>query len=129
MAEFEDKLNALLNDPSSMAQIMQLAQSFSAQNGNSAAPPPPPPPAPAAAAPPPAADPSPLSGLLGGLDPNLIGKLLPLLQNTGGNSESAQLLYALRPFLKPERQDKVDRALQLARMIHLAKQFFTNWEA
>lgn len=125
MAEFEEKLNALLNDPASMAQIMQLAQSFSAQSGNSAAPPPSPPPP----ADPPPADPSSLSGLLGGIDPKLIGKLLPLLQGAGKNNESAQLLYALRPFLKPERQDKIDRALQLSRMIHLAKQFFTNWEA
>ena len=30
-------------------------------------------------------------------------------------------LRALRPFLKPERQDKVERAAQLARFIHLGK--------
>ena len=34
---------------------------------------------------------------------------------------------SLRPFLKPERQGKVDRALQLARMIHLGKQLFSIW--
>ena len=31
-----------------------------------------------------------------------------------------KLLMALRPFLKPERQEKLDRALRLARLTHLA---------
>ncbi len=37
MAEFDEKLNALLSDPNSMAQIMQLAQSLS---GGTTQPPP-----------------------------------------------------------------------------------------
>ena len=59
MAEFEDKLNSILSNPDAMAQIMQMAQSFSAQS--SAQPPSPPPPA----APP------------GGMDPGMMMKLLP----------------------------------------------------
>ena len=38
------------------------------------------------------------------------------------------LLHALRPFLKPERRDKVERAAQLARLIHLAKTFLLSQE-
>ena len=44
------------------------------------------------------------------------------------DSEAAALLHALRPFLKPERQEQVERALQLAKLIHVAKTFFANWE-
>ena len=39
-----------------------------------------------------------------------------------------QLLNALRPFLKPEKQGKVERAAHLARLIHLGKKFLSEWE-
>lgn len=68
-------------------------------------------------------------GGLGGLDPALLGKLLPLAQEYGrSNSASMQLLNALRPFLKPEKQGKVERAAHLARLIHLGKKFLSEWE-
>ena len=41
MAELDEKLNALLSDPNSMAQIMQMAQQLSATMGGSASPSPP----------------------------------------------------------------------------------------
>ena len=31
--------------------------------------------------------------------------------------------FALRPYLKPERQEKVERALQLARLFRVGKKF------
>ena len=64
-----------------------------------------------------------LSSLLGGIDPGMIAKLLPVLSqlNRPERGETAAFLRALRPFLKPERQDKVERAAQLARFIHLGK--------
>ena len=59
----------------------------------------------------------------------LLGKLLPLAQEYGrSNSASMQLLNALRPFLKPEKQGKVERAAHLARLIHLGKKFLSEWE-
>ena len=44
------------------------------------------------------------------------------------DSNARALLYALRPFLKPERQEKVERALQLARLFHLGIKFLAGWE-
>ena len=137
MSEFDEKLNALLSDPNSMAQIMQLAQSLSGGSGPASPPPqpdppsrqpPPPPPDPPRQPPPAGGDP--LSGLLGGVDPKLLVRLLPLLQELGRDSDSnaRQLLTALRPYLRPERQERVERALQLARLIHLGKQFLSGWE-
>lgn len=141
MAEFDEKLNSLLSNPDSMAQIMQLAQSLSGGSAQQTAPPmqqpapqtaapfpnwgpqaPPPPPA--------TGGPDFLSSLAGGLDPKLIMRLLPLIQELGGQQDSSasQLLYALRPYLKTERQDKVERALQLARLFHLGKKFLAGWE-
>ena len=65
-----------------------------------------------------------------GLDPQLLLLFLPLIQELGGarDSNARQLLYALRPYLKPERQEKVERALQLARLFHLGRKFLAGWE-
>lgn len=127
MSELDEKLNALLSDPNSMAQVMQLAQQLSGTFGGasqpaSASPPPPPPP-------PQPPQPSFDTSFLGGLDPKLIGRFLPLIQEyTQSNSNTTQLLYALRPFLKAEKQDKIERAAKLARLIHLGKKFLSEWE-
>ena len=128
MAEFDDKLNSLLADAGAMAQIMQLAQSLSGggEQTQSAPPPPPPSPPPQQSSP---QGPDLLSSLTGGLDPKLMLRLLPLIQELGNqNSNARQLLYALRPYLRPERQEKVERAIQLARLFHLGKKFLTGWE-
>ena len=135
MSEWEDKLNTLLSDPGAMAQVMQMAQSLSQQMGApEGAPPPsdgaPMPPKPAPAAPPQNGASGDLASLLGGVDPSMIQKLLPVLSqmNCPESGETAAFLRALRPFLKPERRDKVERAAQLARLIHLAKTFLLSQE-
>ena len=135
MAEFDEKLNSILANPDAMSQIMQLAQSLSGDSQGPAVPQPPPTPAPPQQPPlqPPAQPPQRgadlLSSLAGGMDPTLLMKLMPLIQELGSQSDSnaRQLLYALRPYLKPERQEKVERALQLARLFHLGKKFLSEW--
>ena len=131
MADFDDKLNSLLSNPEAMAQIMQLAQSLG--GGDAQTPTADPAPAPQVpVAPPPQASSGgdPLSSLAGGIDPTLLLKLLPLVQelSSGQDTHARQLLYALRPYLKPERQEKVERALQLARLFHIGKKFLREWE-
>ena len=127
MAEFDEQLNNILSNPNAMSQIMQLAQSLSGAQERPTAPPPP-------QAPPPQAKqsspPDLLSSLTGGIDPKLMARLLPLIQELGSQQDSnaRALLYALRPYLKEERQEKVERALQLARLFHLGKKFLAGWE-
>lgn len=143
MAEFEEKLNALLSNPEQMAQVMQMAQSLSAgmeasedshkeeRDSAPSARQPQDGPRHSSSAPALSGDAlSSLGGLLGGMDPKLLSRLLPLVKEMGSSrdSEAAALLHALRPFLKPERQEQVERALQLAKLIHVAKTFFANWE-
>ncbi len=134
MSELEDKLNSLLSDPDAMAQVMQLAQSLSggAANGGAATPSPPPPQSvPAGNAASGAGDLNAmLSQLTGGLDPELLSRLLPVVSqmNRPESSETSALLYALQPFLRDKRRDKVARAAQLAKLIHLAKVFLTTRE-
>ena len=112
MAELEDKLNALLSDPDSMAQVMQMAQQLSATMGQTEP----------TAPPPPKEQTS--SVVPDGLDPQLLTRLLPLIKEySQSNSQTMQLLMALKPFLKPEKQEKVARAVQLSHLIHIGKKF------
>ena len=126
MAEFDDKLNSILSDPDAMAKIAQLAQSLSGGGGESASSPPPPNTSQSRAE---SAHP-PSGGLFGGLDSELLAKFLPLLRelNSSQDSNARQLLYALRPYLKAERQAKVERALLLARLFRIGRHFLTGRE-
>lgn len=118
MDDVNEKLNALLSDPGSMAQIMQLAQQLSGSMGGDTAQP---------GATSPAAPPPPPPSPLGGLDPQTIARYLPLLQElTRDTSQTTQLLYALRPFLKDGKQNKVERAARLARLITIGKRFLSE---
>ena len=136
MSELEDKLNSLLSNSDAMAQVMQLAQSLSQSSGNSDGESTPTPPPPQNGAPFPAGAPNAddlnamLSQFTGGLDPALLSRLLPVMSqmNRPQSSETSALLYALQPFLREKRRDKVARAAQLAKLIHLAKIFLTTRE-
>ena len=120
MSELEDKLNSLLSDPAGMAQVVQLAQQLSGSMGSQ------PPPSPPPESPPNAGG---VGSLLGGLDMQTIARFLPMLQAlTADQSHSTQLLNALKPYLKEEKQAKVERAARLARLITVGKRFLTEWE-
>ena len=102
MGEWEDRLNQVLNDPKQMEQITQLAQSL--MGGGQA-------------------DASPLDGLAEhGVDPGLPGRVARLLNEEQGEDRARQgLLTAMKPYLYPRRQEKLDRAMKLARLSHLAR--------
>lgn len=114
MEDMDSKLNALLNDPEAMGRIMALAQQLS---GGSTPPPPSPEP-----------DPQPQEEQTNDFDPMMLLKFLPLLQELrqDNRSETMQFLSSLRPYLKPERQPKVERAVKLAHIICVGKKFLTE---
>lgn len=125
MSELQDKLNSLLSDPAGMAQVVQLAQQLSSTMEPSAAPTP----QSGAPTPPPSPNPPPSTALLGGIDLGTVSRFLPMLQALSSDqSHSMQLLNALRPYLKEEKQGKVERAARLARLITVGKRFLTEWE-
>ena len=124
MADFEEALNSLLADPDAMGQIMDLANKLGL-GGDAPAPDQeqaeaPQEPPPAAGAPPPLFGPEQLGQM---------GKLLELLQaSRRSNQEADALLAALRPFLRQERQKKLDQALQLAGLTQAARQAYRLWK-
>lgn len=134
MSDFEEKLNAILSNPEAMGQVMNLAQSLNLGGGgepsgnDGTSNPPPQAPQNNAAGGGVTDGLAGLGSLLGQIDPKLISRLLPLAGELagGGNDERMQLLYALRPFLKPERRDKVERAAKTARLIHVGKKLLQS---
>ena len=113
MSELDEKLNALLSDPGKMAQVMQLAQQLSGSMGAGPSP---------APAPPAAALPLP-----DGLDMAAMMRFLPLLQELNHpNQQAEQLLSALRPFLKTDKQENIPKAIRLARLIRIGKKALTE---
>lgn len=124
MGDFEEKLNAILSNPEAMSQVMNLAQSLNlggsggseeTQDHSS-----PPPKEEGSAGP---GDVANLGSLLGQIDPNMLQRILPMVKELAGNQndERMQLLYALRPFLRPERRDKVEQAARTAKLIHVGR--------
>lgn len=130
MSELQDKLNSLLSDPAGMAQVVQLAQQLSSTMEPSAAPTPQSgAPHPGPSSPPPSPNPPPSTALPSGIDLSTVSRFLPVLQALSSDqSHSMQLLNALRPYLKEEKQGKVERAARLARLITVGKRFLTEWE-
>lgn len=105
----EEALNQVLNNPERMAQILSLAQSFGMQ------PPEAPPTEPVPSAPMQA------DASMPPLDPALLRSMMQLMQQAQrSDGKQEALLLALRPYLAPERREKFDRALQIARISHLA---------
>lgn len=121
MSELEDQLNQILNDPAAMGQIAALAQSLGL--GDSARPHAPPqdqPPGPAGEQEHSADD-----GTSPQLDPRLMQMGMRLLSEYNRTDDrSMALLSALRPFLRPSRRAKLDRAVQLARLSRVVRVAF-----
>ena len=120
MAEFEDKLSSILGNEAAMGQIMALAQSLSGGDESN--------------------QPTEVNeatttsdtgtgfpnfdilSMLGDIDPRMIQMGMRLFQEyQGGTSQSTALLTALRPFIRAERQEKLDKAIRWARLSQVAR--------
>ncbi|MCI7472682.1 MAG: hypothetical protein MSB10_03265 [Clostridiales bacterium] len=123
MAQLEEQLNQILGNPQAMEQIMSLAQSLSGKQEDQASEQPAAEPESETAAQPPTESdaPSPLSAL-DGLDPRLLQMGMGLLSEySAQDDKKTALLAALKPFLKPERQEKMDQAVRIARLTRVIR--------
>ncbi len=94
MSEFEDKLHAILSDPAEMERIGRLASELMGGGAGSA----------------PADD---------GGDGTLLRRLGGLLGGAG-LGDKAELVNALSSYLRPDRRERLRRALRLAGVLRLA---------
>ena len=110
MSEFEDKINAILGNPAEMEKITKLAAQIMGGGG-------------AASSSPEAPQETPVEtpGLdLGGIDPELFGKIGRLLSQTGGGSDKTALLRAMGPYLSQDRRERMEKAMRFAKIAKLA---------
>lgn len=124
MDDFEEKLNAVLSSPETMDKVMNMARSIGGQSesapqsderaGDSDA---------SASAPDMSAL---LGGLLGGdssIDPKLISTAMRFLGAYNNNDpQKAALMQAVKPYLRPERRERVDQAMQTLKLANVAKE-------
>lgn len=110
MDTFSDKLRGVLSDPESMAKIAELAKSFSASSSPSEE---------EKGSPPPAVPPAPTAsfGAFDLLKTPAIAEALRLLQN--GSRERVALLQAMRPFVREEKKEKLDKIIQTMKTLDL----------
>ena len=97
MSEFEDKLNAVLNDAESMSKIMELAQSIGGNNE--------------------------ISQKQIKQETMDISPLMSIASQLGHGAESryTSLLNAIKPYLKEERQTKLEQAVRISKLSKIAK--------
>lgn len=116
---FEEKLNAILGDKKAMGQIMALAQSLSGADQQEDA----------QAEFVPVEEPVPheetqteFGNLLGSIDPAMLQLGMRLMQEYNrGDDDATALLAALRPFVKPSRYAKLDKATRAARLSRVVR--------
>lgn len=108
MEDLLGKMQELLSDPESMQQISELAQMLRNETDDIS----------------PSSSPSSGSEDTCGssdsgfpFDPMLLLKLGELWQNSQKQDENTALLLALRPHLRSERREKVDRAVKLLQIM------------
>lgn len=97
MDELSEKLSSLLSDPSGMDKIKEMAKSLLGDSEEKS-------------------EPEERN------DPDIgkIAKMLSLIKGPGQNDDRVKLLLALKPNLSPQRQQKVDSAIKILKLIELA---------
>ena len=122
MEDLQQTLNRVLSDPEQMAQLRAMAESLGLTD---AAPKEPAGPQAAAGSDrTPGEGGSPGSGFPGP-DAEMLRRLIGSVSSLSGSEEG--VLRALRPTLGPDKQGKIDRALQAARISRLAGQFLRGF--
>lgn len=98
MADFNEVLSRVLSDPDAMTQLNSLASNLGLSQSSSK-------PAPAQSP----ADPG-----------SLMNTLLRSSSQFGQDAQLTALVRALKPFLRPERAQRLDAAVQVAKVSQLA---------
>jgi len=103
MSELEERLNSILSNPQLMQQIASMAQTMGSQ--------------PQKEAPEQKEAPVPV------IDPGLLQTMAQTIGQTGVDGNQKALLQALSPFLSGYRVQKLERAMQAARLAGAASAF------
>lgn len=101
MDDLNEAIGQILSDPEKMRQLQNVAVMMGLGGGQNS--------------PPPKAS----SVSEKAEEPELFSKLAPLLGTVGGENETTAFLRALRPLLSKERQEKLDGAMRILRVLRI----------
>jgi len=112
VGELDDKLSAILGNQEAMSQIMALARSLGGEDASEGAAQ-----KESSASEPVFSGTGDLGAILGEVDPRMIQLGIRVLQEYRREDDrKTALLAALRPFVREERYDRLDRAIQIAKL-------------
>ena len=110
MDDLSAKINSIMSDPEKLKELQQLGQMMGLTGESGKQPPD-------------------LSGILspskpsappaGGIDPQLLSNLAPLLMNLNKDDDTTRLFDALMPFLSAERQEKLQKIRKMTVLMKL----------
>ena len=99
MDDLSEKISALLSDPDGMERIKNMAQNLLGESKTS--------------------EPEPNTES-GDIDITQLTRMLSVIKSNKGDDARVRLLLALKPNLSKERQNKVDSAIRILKLIELA---------
>ncbi len=101
MEDLERQLGSILNDPNMMEKLQTMAQNLGLNQGQA-----------------PAQEPASFS--MPEVDPAMLGKIAGIAGKSGISQDQRALLNALTPYLSHRRLQKLEKAMQAAKMAQLA---------
>lgn len=108
MGEFEDALNSILSSPKDMEKILGLARELSGSAGSEER------------EEPPKSGPE-IPGL-GEISPKLLSVFGRIMGELNSKDDGkAALLASMKPYVRPERREALDRAVKIARIARIAR--------
>ena len=108
MGEFEDMLSSILSSPDEMEKIMGLAKELSKSSESPKAPEP-------------EKKTEAIPGL-GDISPGMLGAIRKIMgELKHGDDNKAALIASMKPYLKPQRRETLDKAVKIARVARVAK--------
>lgn len=121
--DISQKLNDILSSPEKLSQVMQIAgELMGSAKPSDGAEPVAEQPTPVTAPPAPQALPAGGTGspdilsMLGSLDPKIISMAMNVFGALGRDDDRTSLIRALKPHLKAERAERIDKAVQILRV-------------
>lgn len=122
MSELEERLNQILSSPEDMERIIGIARTIAASTGagsdarQGTQPPS------GSSTPSGGPDLSSLSAMIGNIDPNMFRLLNRVVtEMSAGGNDKAALFDSIKPYLRADRREKIDKAVSVAKIAKLAR--------
>lgn len=112
MPDLQEQLNKILSNPEALRQVQSLGEQLGLSGSN-------PPPKPPEPAPPPPKQNALQNNMMSGDMLKMFSKIAPLMNSFKNDDETTVLLHSLRPFLSPERRDKLEKAEKMLKLLKL----------